>query len=445
MKNQKRKALFPRMLCAVGYVNDAVGRRTSMSRSGGAYTTADVISYSYNDRSELVGASSNMDAIYSYSYSYDPIGNRVAASEAGVPWTYTTNSLNQYTSATESNVQLDFAYDLDGSMTCRPVDGTSGWTQVWNGENRMVETFKGGDRLTFKYGTMGRRVEKCVYSNNTLTSRTLYVYDGFKCVEELDALDNNAVTLRHTWQPFDVGLDVILATKDASGTSYFLHDANKNVMQKTSANGTLQETYTYAPFGENLGTYSAHVGFSSEVFDNKAELIYYNHRYLTCKFSKWICRDSIEENGGHNLYGFCFNNSVNHHDFLGMEVPALDSVSANPSISLDLLYDDLIKTFHMSRDEIMKRVARCTALHAHYKSLNCRGCSWPCISKIEAQNRVSCLAIEVAERSTYLGLKCDYFLLGSVIRGTEIAMKGHIEQLALKSTALATCALKAYQ
>ena len=53
-----------------------------------------------------------MDATYSYSYSYDPIGNRVAASEAGVPWTYTTNSLNQYTSATESNVQLDFAYDL---------------------------------------------------------------------------------------------------------------------------------------------------------------------------------------------------------------------------------------------------------------------------------------------------------------------------------------------
>ena len=171
-----------------GYVNDAIGRRTSMSRSGSAYTTPDTISYTYNDRNELTGAVSNVDTTYSYSYTYDPIGNRVTASEAGVPWTYTTNSLNQYTSATENNTQLSFAYDLDGNMTYRPVDATSGWTQVWNGENRLVETYKGTDCLTFKYDYMGRRVEKCVYSGNTLTSKIYFVYDGFKCVEELDAL-----------------------------------------------------------------------------------------------------------------------------------------------------------------------------------------------------------------------------------------------------------------
>ena len=83
-----------------------------------------------------------MDITYSYSNTYDYIGNCVAASEVGVPWTYTTNSLNPYTSATESNVSLSFSYDLDGSMTYRPVDAASGWTQVWNGENRMVETYK---------------------------------------------------------------------------------------------------------------------------------------------------------------------------------------------------------------------------------------------------------------------------------------------------------------
>ena len=43
-----------------GYVNDAIGRRTSMSRSGSAYATSDVISYTYNDRSELTGAVSNV-------------------------------------------------------------------------------------------------------------------------------------------------------------------------------------------------------------------------------------------------------------------------------------------------------------------------------------------------------------------------------------------------
>ncbi len=97
---------------------------------------------------------------------------------------------------------------------------------------RMVETHKGNDRLTFKYDYMGRRVEKCVFSGNTLTAKTLFVYDGFKCVEELDALNNNTVVMRHIWQPFDVGLDVILATIDNNQTMFFLHDANKNVIQK---------------------------------------------------------------------------------------------------------------------------------------------------------------------------------------------------------------------
>ena len=303
-------------ISAYGYVNDAVGRRTSMSRSGSAYANPDTIAYTYNDRSELTGAVSNVDTTYSYSYVYDPIGNRVTASEAGVPWTYTTNSLNQYTSATEYNVQMNFSYDLDGSMTYRPVDATSGWTQAWNGENRMVETSKGTDRLTFKYDYMGRRVEKCVYSGNTLTSKTLFVYDGFKCVEELDALNDNAILMRHTWQPFEVGLDVILATADTSGMSYFLHDANKNVMQKTVANGTQQEIYAYAPFGENIGLDRGHVGISSEMEDNAAGMGYYNYRYLVSKFGRWISKDPMFDDA--NLYVFIENSPISQFDNLGL-------------------------------------------------------------------------------------------------------------------------------
>jgi RHS repeat-associated protein len=205
------------------------------------------------------------------------------------------------------------------------VDGTSGWTQLWNGENRMVETYKGNDRLTFKYDYMGRRVEKCVYSGNALLSKTCYVYDGFKCVEELDALSNNAIVMRHFWQSFDVGLDVILATADASGTSYFLHDANKNVMQKTTANGTLQVCYIYSPFGQNLVSTNAHMGFSSEVYDSATLLIYYNYRYLSQKHGRWLKRDPIEENDIINLYN-CFHNSpVIEFDKKGLDVDGIIS------------------------------------------------------------------------------------------------------------------------
>ena len=303
-----------------GYVNDAVGRRTSMSRSGSAYANPDTIAYTYNDRSELTGALSNVDTTYSFSYVYDPIGNRVTASEAGVPWTYTTNSLNQYTSATENNVQLNFAYDLDGSMTYRPLDANSGWTQVWNGENRMVETNKGTDRLTFKYDYMGRRVEKCVYSGNTLISKTFFVYDGFKCVEELDALDNNSVLMRHIWQPSDVGLDMVLSTNDSNGISFFLQDANKNIMQAVDIRGTSLGYYIYAPFGKNIGVSYAHFAFSSEMFDTDIELVCYNYRNYILSFGRWDKRDFIEEKGGMNLYSLTANNAIDFYDNYGLKV-----------------------------------------------------------------------------------------------------------------------------
>ena len=182
----------------------------------------------------------------------------------------------------------------------------------------MVETYRGSDRLTFKYDYMGRRVEKCVYSGNILTSRTLFVYDGFKCVEELDALNNSVVSLRHAWQPFDVGLDVILATTDAAGASFFLHDANKNVMQRTDAEGDLLEKYEYAPFGGNTGEAKASVGFSSEAFDAATDLDYYNYRYYAPGLGRWTKRDPIGERGGKALNAFSGNNPIALIDHLGL-------------------------------------------------------------------------------------------------------------------------------
>ena len=183
---------------------------------------------------------------------------------------------------------------------------------------RMVETYRASDRLTLKYDYMGLRVEKCVYSGEALARMTLYVYDGFKCVEELDGLAGNAVLRRHAWQPFDVGLDVILATTDAAGTSFFLHDANKNVMQKTDAEGDLLEKYEYAPFGGNAGEASAGVGFSSEAFDSSTNSNYYNYRYYAPCIGRWTKRDPIGEKDCLNLLLHCRNSPLCNTDHLGL-------------------------------------------------------------------------------------------------------------------------------
>ena len=70
------------------YTNDAIGRRTAKSRTGTAFTTADAITFVYNDRSEVTSAVSNNIAAYNYAFAFDNIGNRssytVAVSECRV-------------------------------------------------------------------------------------------------------------------------------------------------------------------------------------------------------------------------------------------------------------------------------------------------------------------------------------------------------------------------
>ena len=169
----------------------------------------------------------------------------------------------------------DAAYRTPSSWSSHTIDIACELLETGSSP-RMVETYRGGDRLTFKYDYMGRRIERCV--------------------EELD---------------------VVIATTNAADTSCFLHDANKNVMQKTDADGDLLGKYVYAPFGGNTGETKASTGFSSEVFNATTGLVYYNYRYYAHYYGKWPSRDPIEERGGINIYSFLDNSPNNSYDSLG--------------------------------------------------------------------------------------------------------------------------------
>ena len=218
---------------------------------------------------------------------YDQIGNRIICNNTH----YRPNACNQYE---------DLSYDSDGNMTMY-----DGWALTWNGENRLIRMIKGTAKLEFAYDYMGRRYEKKVYSGTTLTHHTRFVYDGYKLAEELNALSGNAVLRRYSWQPEGAGLDVPLSVYDAAAnTSYcYTTDANKNVSELTNASGAVVAHYEYSPFGTQTatsGTYAAinPFRFSSEYFDVRTELVYYNYRYYSPTLGRWLSRDPIGEQGG---------------------------------------------------------------------------------------------------------------------------------------------------
>ncbi len=304
------------------YVNDTIGRRTSMAKSGSAFSASDSIAYGYNSRSEVTSAAAQTETAYSYAFNFDNIGNRTTATERGTSFTYTANSRNQY-SLINDGADKTPAHDFDGNMT----SNGNGWTYTWDAENRLATAVSGTSTLQFKYDYLSRRVEKKVLNGSTVTKDELFVYDDFKQIEKLDAANSNAIVQKFTWNG-----ERILSVFDVSTSTAYscLHDANKNVTELLDGSGNIAAHYEYSPFGKvtvSTGAYASAnpFRFSSEYADDETGLVYYNFRYYSPDIGKWLSRDPIAELGGQNLSAYNKNRAINAWDLDGLYPDASDT------------------------------------------------------------------------------------------------------------------------
>ena len=287
--------------------------------------------YGRRETGEFEGGS---PSIYFGGYTYDMVGNRLVKMwMGGDDVIYTPNVVNQYSKITEMEnswepgIETEFAYNPDGCQ----LSSTGGWTYGWNGENRLISAENGDTRLEFSYDYMGRRFEKKVYTANVLTKHEKFVYDGYKLIQVLDALNSDAVTMAFAWHPESTGLDTPFSMTYDGETYYYVTDGNKNVMSLIDAAGTKAAEYVYDPFGRLLSSTGelAEINpfrFSSEYHDDETGLVYYNYRYYSPELGRWISRDPIEEEGGVNLYAMVGNNPIMYNDLLGQRT-ATDTIS----------------------------------------------------------------------------------------------------------------------
>ena len=293
-------------------LNDKDQRTTASYAIGGTW------SYSYDDKSQVTGATSSNTV---FSYAYDGIGNRLTAAEGSDTWSYTSNLLNQYTAINSDQP----TYDADGNM----LTSGDGWLYTWNGENRLIRAENSDTLVEMAYDYMGRRIEKKVSSKGLFTfynwnvdKHYKFAYDDYKLIAVYDAANNNALLMTFTWQPESVGLDVPVSMTYDGNTYYYVTDGNKNVTGLLDQAGNRVAEYVYGPFGQLLSAEGelAEVNpfrFSSEYADDETGLVYYNYRYYNAKLGRWIKRDSIEEEGGINLYTIVGNNIISQIDYLG--------------------------------------------------------------------------------------------------------------------------------
>ena len=167
------------------YTNDLLGRRTAIGKSGSMMAQTETQDYAYNVRDELISGQGR-------TYAYDDIGNRTEAEGRD----YVANNLNQYTAID------DFApeYDLDGNQTKVQTE-TGVWTVTYNAENRPIRWEQGETIIEMAFDRLGRRVWMRESEGDAVTKEERFVYDGYLCVQRLDAMQGNAVRTEFVWDP----------------------------------------------------------------------------------------------------------------------------------------------------------------------------------------------------------------------------------------------------
>ncbi|MDD2600449.1 MAG: hypothetical protein PHO37_14700 [Kiritimatiellae bacterium] len=331
----------PSVVSSFDYINDTLGRRIARSDYYINRGSTEANTFGYNTFSEVTNAHMGTNT---YSYAYDPIGNRDQAVKNAVATDYEANGLNQYTNIT-GGLSGTPTFDLDGNMTFLPSTsggGAGGWHCQWDAENRLI----GMSNLTtavvsaYTYDHQSRRIFKTTLTPSTpfssLTSK--FIYDGWNLIHEQTST-NNSSFIPHNSSFYVWGLDLSGSLQGAGGvggllsetkvtnseinTYYALADANGNITEYLDDSGTVVAHYEYDAFG-NTSDSSGDMDddfifrFSSKYLDAETGLYYYGYRYYDPVTGRWLSRDPIEEWGGNNLYHMIFNSIVNAIDAFGL-------------------------------------------------------------------------------------------------------------------------------
>jgi RHS repeat-associated protein len=328
-----------------GFTYDALSRRTQMTRPNGVTTnysydslsrllsglhqvgtsTIDGTAYTYDsvgnrltNTNELSAVTSNYtyDPLYELtqvtqasntteSYSFDPVGNRL--SSLGVS-PYSNNMSNELTSTPNTS----YSYDYNGNLTGKMVSGST--TQyTWDFENRLTSVVLPGTggTVTFKYDGLGRRVQK-VFTQNSTTTTTNYLYDGTNVIEDVDQNGNVLARYEQT-----TNIDEPLAELRSGTTSYYEADGLGSVTSLSSSTGALANTYTYDSFGNltaSTGSIANRFQYTGREFDLETAIYYYRARYYDPTVGRFISEDPIKFKSGIDFYAYVKDSAVNWRD-----------------------------------------------------------------------------------------------------------------------------------
>jgi RHS repeat-associated protein len=283
---------------------DKVGNRKSCK-----IDDADAQVYDYDELYQLTKVDYN-DARGVTSYSYDALGNRIDVNENGDVTSYTTNSLNQYTSVGG----VTYSYDDNGNLT---NDGF--YKYYYDCENRLTDVNYAGNNervAEYKYDWLGRRVRKLIYDGGQVSETIRYWYDGDQVIAEYDG---EGTLLRKFI--YGAGIDEpVEMYVPGSGWYYYHYDGLGSVVALSDSSGNIVEECSYDVFGEPscISGVGNPYKFTGRRYDAETGLYYYRERMYSPVLGRFLQPDPIGYEASLNLYAYCANNPINWIDPWGL-------------------------------------------------------------------------------------------------------------------------------
>lgn len=246
-------------------------------------------------------------------YTYDAVGNRTAANLNGLSTTYTTNNLNQLTSLSNTNQNINFTYDGNGNQT---YDGS--FYMRYDPEGRKLADSITGNLYSFQYDALGRRIQK---TSNGIPVK--YYYSGLMQTEERNSADSLLAeqVFVNAFMPL---------TRKTGNQQYFYHQNHLSSTEAiTDSLGRLKEWYKYEDFGKSsiydslnnslpgssVNNSIMFTGQKQDAHNGSYNFHYRNYSPATGTFSQ---RDPIGYADQMGMYQYVGNNPGNNIDPLGL-------------------------------------------------------------------------------------------------------------------------------
>jgi RHS repeat-associated protein len=291
---------------------DARNLPTQEGRTNGINTA-----YSFDPVGRVLSIihSQGATALNTQSYSYDGVGNRIATgNDISQPLT-TQPAAASVDAANEllTNAQTTYTYDANGNRLTESGPGGS-YTYVWDTRNRLASITDGnGVTTSFKYDSARNLIE---IDKTAGLATQKFVVDAESNVVSLTGAAGLPVSILT-----GTAMDSHVAAVDSAGNvSFALDDPLGTTVAVAGANGALQATLEYEPYGQTTGSAPAAFpfGFTGRI-PIAGNIYYYRNRFYDAGTGTFLSEDPIGFGGGDsNLYRYVSSNPANFRDPTGL-------------------------------------------------------------------------------------------------------------------------------